>query len=204
MNKQEIIESLYKEGKITFQEAMTLSANEGPQATGVPTLTEGAQSDQEKIWEQERHKTEIIEEFLNEITDECYDDKDDPDHKVNLAFDIDKCVKAMDVNNWTWATGNLTPDGSLEMEYVSHNLFRKDLRQYIRNVINLVNKKRKENDPEERKNGFESFYGTGGIEVTGWIEEEEDGKERLVISPRFVLESVEIDLAPDKFAELLK
>lgn len=200
--KAEIIEALYKAGKITFQEAMTLSAQEGKPIE--PTMYEGAQQGQENLRAIARRKEEIIEEYLDEITDHCYDDKEDPEHKQNMAFDIDCCVEAMDANDWKWVTGQIDEQGGFAMETVDHDRFRKDLRSFIRNVIDQIIEKRQRNDPKDRENGFESFYGTGGIEVTGWIEEEKDGKERLVVHPRFVLEDVEADLDPDKFAELLK
>lgn len=200
--KAEIIEALYKAGKITFQEAMTLSAQEGKPVE--PTMYEGAQQGQANLRSIARRKEEIIEEYLDEITDQCYDEVEDPKHEQNMAFDIDRCVEAMDANDWKWVTGKVMENGDFEMTTVSHELFRKELRSYIRNVIDQIVEKHQRNDPKDRENGFESFCGTGGIEVTGWIEEEKDGKERLVVHPRFILENVEIDLDPDKFAELLK
>lgn len=191
--KEQIIESLYKAGKITFQEAMTLSSPEG-------TSDEPEVVVRERISEQKwiDQKEEIINEYLDKITYECYDE-DDPKHEVNYAFDVDKCIKVMKANNWKWLA--LADGGS---EVPDRETFTKRLRHLIRTTIDNVIAKRKAFDPKDVDGGFYYSVGTGGIEIAGWIENDADGKERLVIEARFVLEETQVDLDPDKFAELLK
>lgn len=191
--KEQIIESLYKAGKITFQEAMTLSSPEG--TSGEPEVVV-----RERISEQKwiDHKEEIINEYLDKITYEYYDE-DDPKHEVNYAFDVDKCIKVMKANNWKWLA---VADGGSEVP--DRETFTKQLRHLIRTTIDNVIAKRQAFDPKDVDGGFYYSVGTGGIEIAGWIENDEDGKERLVIEARFVLEETQVDLDPDKFAELLK
>ena len=189
--KEQIIESLYKAGKITFQEAMTLSSPEG--TSGEPEVAVRERISEQKWIDQ---KEEIINEYLDKITYECYDE-DDPEHEVNYAFDVDKCIKVMKANNWKWLAdcGSEVPD---------RETFTKRLRSLIRTTIDNVIAKRQAFDPKDVDGGFYYSVGTGGIEIAGWIENDADGKERLVIEARFVLEETQVDLDPDKFAELLK
>lgn len=188
--KCDIIENLYKAGKITFEEAMVLAGK--PESERETTLIEGSLNSQENI------KQTILDEYLGRIVDEYYvEDENNPDDHTNLAFDVEKCVEAMGANDWTWVSDR---DGVYEQEPVTVERFKSHLRTYIQDVINGVLQNYR--DKQDEEGGYYYCTECGGIRVSGWIDEYND-KEYLVIKPEFILEEGEYDLEEEEWRKLL-
>lgn len=193
MTKNEIIENLYKAGKITFEEAMVLAGK--PETERETTPTEDSLN---SLISQENIKQTILDEYLGRIVDEYYvEDENDPDDHTNLAFDVENCVKAMEANNWTWVSDRY---GVYEQEPVTVERFKSHLRTYIQDVINGVLQNYR--DKQDEEGGYYYCTECGGIRVSGRIDEY-NGKEYLVIKPEFILEEGEYDLEEEKWRKLL-
>ena len=186
MTKSEIIENLYKSGKITFEEAITLASVPGKEP--LVTIKEG------EIVSHRNLKEETIEEFVKEIVDEYYDEKISDE---NMAFDSVKCVKAMNANSWKW--------WRCEGDEMTVDEFKDGLRSIIRDVIASLIKSYKECllEGNINENGPYANIETGGIRVEGWIDVDYNGDAFMVIRPMFILEEGEFSLESDKFKNLL-
>ena len=185
MSKREIIENLYKAGKITFEEAITLASV--PSEEPLVTFKDGVIED--PIVEQQNAREETISEFIKQIVDEYYDEEYDPDE--NLAFDSAHCVKAMNDCGWRWF--------HCKTDQITVEEFKEELRHIVRDVIDTAIGKYKKNPDDE--DGCFTCIETGGIRVEGWIDEC-DGH-ILVIKPMFILEQSEFNLNSDKLKKLL-
>jgi len=185
MNKSELIEKLYKDGKITFAEAMVLSNNSSPnlKVEDFPmTMIEGAKIGRENI------RKQIIDNFIKEIINEHYD-PEEPDK--NLAFDSKKCVEAMDANDWSWHdTGVPTKDQ-----------FKDHLRDSIKRVIESSLRKYREKNNQE--NDYYSGEECGGIKTSCWITPDQNENPELEVKCEFILEQGEYILENKKLKEIL-
>lgn len=94
MNKTEIIETLYKAGKITFEEAMTLASKEETKLE--PTMYGGA-------WM--AHKTTIDmnkNNFINSLIEPTYEEDHNTGEKILLSLDLDKIISIMHHIDHKW------------------------------------------------------------------------------------------------------
>ena len=176
MNKVELIEKLYKEGKISFGDALILSDSSKEDLTRDNIIKKANEFNS---------KESILDDFLYEIVEEYYDDEISKDE--NLAFDSQKCVDYMDDSGWQWQDSDVTLPR-----------FKEALKSNIREVINGVIANYK-NDVD-KENGYYWSVEGGGIRVEGWIEDDMS----LVIRPMFVIEDSHFYLDREKSEILLK
>lgn len=181
----ELIEKLYKDGKITFAEAMALSNNSLTylKKEDFPmTMMEGAEIGRENI------RKQIIDNFIKEIVDEYYD-SEEPDE--NLAFDSKKCVEAMDANHWIWHDTGVPSEAQ----------FKDHLRDTVKRIIDSCIRKYKSR--ENVDNDYYSGEECGGIKVEGWITPDQNGNPELEVKAEFILEQGEYILENEKLKEIL-
>ena len=186
MTKNEIIENLYKSGKITFEEAKTLANTSGKEPE--LTLIEGVAN------VKNMKKDQIIKDCIDEI---IYGADDDLSRE---SFDIDKCIKAMKANNWKWVARH--PRSFCDMEEVTYDIFKEELEEHVRSVIDGVLDNY--NNKVHVEDGYFYSIESGGIKVTGWIEDWGEGYgNKLCVKPEFILEDGEWYIDFDELKETL-
>ena len=157
MNKNDLIKTLYEQGKITFDEAMTLASKE--LVNNNMSLVDDVQEDQAT------HNKKLIDDLIFKMTVTNIDhDLGDEDY----AFDVDKVVSFMDAEDWLWRG-----------KVVTAEMFREELQSLLRDVVektvdDYVSGRYK--DESENSDSFPGYHSTscGGIEVASWINTEYD------------------------------
>jgi hypothetical protein len=119
--KNELIESLFNAGKISFQEALILASKEEVQLE--PTMYEGAVAGQSNLRELN------MRTFIDSLIEPQYENENG--EKVLVSFDIDKCIKSMEWFGVKWHN----PTTGKE-EKVTPEMLKEVLRDHIRRAIN--------------------------------------------------------------------
>ena len=166
--RNEIIEGLYKAGKITFEEAMVLSSqSETPTEL---TLIEGVHGVPSA-------PISPVDELVNLAIEDLFNPDPDPDDpEIALGFNAEKVVALMKADDWNWVGyDEITPDA-----------IKKVARSLVQDCVNTM-KQDIEEDPE--RGYFRTYSETGGLRA----EAEYDVKENdLEIRVMFVHEECSV------------
>ena len=174
MNRAELIKQLYEEGKITFDQVMTLASNEEAQ---IPSPVESsARSIQNK---KEIFIKTLVEDMIN------HNEEDG----LLLSFDINKVVEYMNSSGWTWRENEVTVD-----------MFKETLKSYLNDVISdTVNDyldgawEDTYSESDTQWPCYHTIQG-GGIEVESWYNNDSDVIE---VNARFVIEEATTSASVD-------
>lgn len=172
--KTELIKQLYEEGKITFDQAMTLASNEDAQ---IPSPVE---SNTRPI----QNKKDI---FIKTLVEDMINHNEEDG--LLLSFDINKVVEYMNSSGWTWGENEVTVD-----------MFKGTLKSYLKDVItDTVNDyldgawKDTYSESDTQWPCYHTIQG-GGIEVVSWYNNESNVIEA---NAKFVIEEAMADASVD-------
>lgn len=144
----ERIEELYKNGSITFTEAIELGMKKITNKNNAQTI-----------------KPLTKEEYLNDFVEHCIDEiriESDNSCDITQIIDIDKIVNYMLFTDWKWQGKTITRDEVVKT-------IKKFVKVAVEDIINQVETKPDDVDTDEEYN---ARVENGGFIVEAWLEHE--------------------------------
>lgn len=140
--RNEIIEGLYKAGKITFEEAMALSSQ--PETPIEPALIES-------VYGIPSSPISPVDELINAAVEDAFNPDPDPDEpELTLGFNAEKVAALMKADGWSWVGyEEVTP---VEIKKVSRSLIK-----------DCVNTLRQDIQEEPDRTYYRAYSETGGL-----------------------------------------
>ena len=152
--KNELIESLFNAGKISFQEALTLASRE--EAKPEPSMYEGAWLARKTTIDMNKNT------FVNSLIEPQYENEDGK--QVLVSFDLNKCVELMKWLGVQWINTNTG-----QMEDVTVDKLKEVLKKNAMDAVNGL--------LEQEENGKESWpVSSHGFTATAYFDDDEHKK----------------------------